>query len=442
MVKSILGVTFLLALVLAVPAGCGFGGPWSQPVVPPLPQPQPQPQPEPQPAKWHPGHYIYTHGLGTATKGGDGMVFFDESHQQRRQGWWNRFRDDEAIAGAAFVTYWGQLEPQDDQWDHALNEIEQDLDFLADMQKSYIFWFHNQKHGGGGDLDCPVADSTTFQGENEVRPTRFYVYPEFLWDKYSGEYICDRTYGPAHGLVLTNDNVRSELKAFWKAMADKLDPHPALEAVIINLETATGGGGSGLHPGFTQAKHREAFKDLVLAVKSYFKRTNVIFNISYKLGTREDYDDVVAWAHEHGIGLGNTDLPALCVNQPWGSGPQDPACPDGIEDPAITRHPIKAFDAIARAPKGIVPGVFRIAGDQLGQGHWVGQRSGYLPQVFVDFCNQFMGCTHLFWVETFASKNRHGDPEKQAWKTGVLPFLRTDPNAALTHTDYPTSKSR
>ena len=394
--------------------------------------------------KWRPGHYIYTHGLGGQGKSGKGMIQFDESHQQRRWQWWDNYRADPAFAGVTFITYWGQVEPVDDDWS-ALDEIEEDLDYVEAMpvEKGYLFWFHQQKHGGGGDTACPVASTDTYQGEDVTRPTNFFYFPEFLWDNYwgDGQYICDRTYNPAYGLVLENPDVMRELLEFWAEFARRFDQHPALEAVIVNLETATGGAGGGLRPGFTQTIYREAFKEYVLAVKSYFQHTSVIFNVSYKMSDgqlQSDYDDLLQWMVDNGIGVGNTDLPPKCVNQPWGSGPQDPDCPDGIYDVADEPHGIRIHNSQAIIDfREKIPSVYRVAGDQLGKGHWVGQQGGYSPEIFVEWCNSLVQCTHLFWIQVFDYDIRHGEPD-QAWSQ-VVPWIRTSPEAQLFNTACPES---
>jgi len=389
------------------------------------------------PEKWNPGHYVYTVGLGSRTKAGKGMVIFDEDHQRRRQNHW-AYYDEDAFAGVTFVTHWGQLEPTDGGYGPAIEEIREDLDFLEtlDTDKHMIFWFHDQKYGGAN-VYCPTTEDG-FQGE--VEPVYDFVHPGWMWDKYPTDTICDRTNNSSHGLAMWNSNVRTELLEFWQAMGKALDSHPRLEAVIVNLESAVGGAGGGRAPGFTVAGHREGLKALALGVKSYFPRTSVILNLNWAIGDQDDHDDIVAWAQANDIGLGNTDLPPLCVNQPWGSGPQDPDCPDGLEDLTADAHPIRTFNSIKQDdPTGIIPMIYRVGGDQLGQGHWVGQQGGYSPEIFVQWCNDDVKCTHLFWIETFDyAQGPWGEPD-QVWKTGVLPFIRTDPAATLTNDACPSS---
>jgi len=369
--------------------------------------------------KWNPGHYT------NDPHGRHGNVGLDDASQRKRHSWWASLEHETAIQGHTLVLRWGLLEPERNNYEN-LDEIIEDLDFLEQRatQKQLILWLKPQSFGRGNERVCPSDDNW----ENETKCVNCNVYPGWLWDAYPGKSICDRTNHHQSLLRTWDPDIRAEYAGLLAEMGRRLDSHPNLEAVIINLESATGRNNE---PGFSQDLHRESLKELAMAAKSAFPRTSVVLNINYKIGKPSDYDLTVAWAQEEGIGLGNTDLAPRCVGQPWSKQlpVQDPDCPNGFSDHTTDQQPIRIYNSLGTDDStGLIPVIYRVAGDQLGGGHWVGQAGGYNPETLVEFCKDVLKCTHMYWTFMGTEDVKVGDPTKQSWREGVLPYIRNNPD--------------
>lgn len=366
--------------------------------------------------KWNPGHYVLPVGWRQ-----------NESNQAARvSGLYQEIVNIENIRGVALRIPYGSLEV-DTRGNYApgFAFLDAELDALAALPKPkriFLRMDHVINDYASHDLWCssnPPYYSSTNQNS--------WAFPRYM---------------SIEGMTVRNTNALGLCTIKWwdsrfadayidmlKAYGARYDGHPLVEGIAIIKETALGGNSSNL-PGYNEDGFAEQLKRISLAAKEAWPRTNVVVNINAFGNASDSYKTALTqWFVDNGIGLGGPDMAPDCVV--YG----DIACTAGFLDPQTNsvgkqHQRLRDLDAGAK-----VPVAYSIESSQLGNNS-VGQTNGYLPQVFVDYCEDFaIGCSHLFWGQQV---NKNVDTRQQ-WgtPTGVRTYITS--NTELNDQPCPTS---
>ena len=229
---------------------------------------------------------------------------------------------------------------------------------------------------------------------------------------------------------------------FMQALGKEFDSHPALEFVVVGVESTHGMNSYDedypYDPVVTSANNIDHWKAMGTGVKAAFPRTAVTVSINFGLpllrGRRgfdpAVYDDWVAWAAANKVGLSAPDLIPYCSgNENYDGIVDDPDCNAGwpTVGPGTKYHHNPMYDAIIRDGTNDYVNAYRIAGsDQAGRNcdditepyitdsgcSGTGQVSGNPAATLIDFVNTELKSQYMWWVIEGGSRVRYAAADR------------------------------
>lgn len=234
------------------------------------------------------------------------------------------------------------------------------------------------------------------------------TFPTYLqYGSPTGIYKANTTDGRA-AWRRWNQTIMGYYIDMLKAYANAFDNEPYLEAIIMYRESALQFG-SGAPSDFDASAYEAQLRRLALAMKSSWKKTQVIAGVNY-LTTSSLTTSHIAYLAS--IGVGNHS-PDACIN-----------C--GIWADRVMQGVTGGIDYRAR-----VPTMQGVEVSELGLNS-VGPDGGYTPKQIGAWANDVQHASYILW-----DRNTFTGTSEQKWHTGILPYINANPT--LQFDDCPTS---
>ena len=306
--------------------------------------------------KWNPGHYM--------------LLYLNHSKQQLED-----IRDEPYVQGAQIRYRWAELEPEKGVYD--FSEIEADLRRLSAMStpKRLVIQVLDRRFH----TDDPY----------EAAPRYIVEDPAYGVSRTKNGYIAN----------LWQDSVTDRLIELYRALAERFDAHPYLEAVA-NSESAPGFGERDPPEGFSRPALARQIKRLMDEAQRAFIQTNVILFVNSLAGEIEG-------------------LVGHCISTRGAIGGPDvkPARPTQA-----------ARYLIDRQLQGVVPIMFAVQSPNLGP-----EAHRNTPAEIYNYAINELGASHVFWIRF--GDERDSATQRFSWQEGILPVIRE--NAGRTRGSCP-----
>lgn len=227
------------------------------------------------------------------------------------------------------------------------------------------------------------------------------IVPNYLMSDpaYRGGVVPMGAHGEGFVARLWETPVMDRLMALYKAMGVRFDSDPFIEGFSTGESTLSLGNPKQWPAGYTHAALLSQYLRFVDSARQYMPQSNIFFNANY---------------------LGGDAMMSTLLQRMYDEGVA--ACGPNVMPDNLTSSQRVWTGKTGADYRGLLPIANAVEGPDLGGGH-----GDWTPKQLSDFAYNTLHGSHLFWVV-----NTWVGDSSQRWKTGILPFLKTNPPVRTT----------